>query len=463
MDRRHFLTTSALLAAGGVLSACGKDSAAETSEGAAATAAATPGTVKVVYQKYGNFTQIDTLFKDVKKQFEAENSGSTLELIPIEAAQNDYITKLALMNRSATTAPDLMYEDSFMVRSDVDAGYLLKLDDYLSGWSEWGQFVDAAKEAGKADDGGTYGVSLGTDTRGIWYNKELLTKAGINADGWQPKNWDELLAAADAVKSKVPGVIPLNVYSGKPNGEGSVMQGFEMLLYGTENGTLYKGDEQKWVVGSQQFKDSLAFIEKIYTSGLAPKPQQALDANIGSVVSGQWIPKGKLAINVDGSWMPGTWLPTGNVPWKEWDKVMGWGAMPTQNGQGSGKVSMSGGWLLSMGANCKNPGLGFKVMTIALDKKHSLMNYTNNSQISVRKDCSEDPTYLSANPSVKFFTDLVSDTVFRPATADYPEISTAIAAAMEAVMTGQQSVDAAASAYDEAVIGQVGEENTAKG
>ncbi|GAA1391661.1 hypothetical protein GCM10009599_10750 [Luteococcus peritonei] len=137
--------------------------------------------------------------------------------------------------------------------------------------------------------------------------------------------------------------------------------------------------------------------------------------------------------------------------------------MPTQKGQGSGKVSMSGGWLLSIGANCKNPGLAFKVMGIALDKKHALMNYINNSQISVRKDCSEDAEYLGANPSVKFFTDLVADTKFRPATADYPEISTAIASAMEAVMTGQQSVDEAAAAYDKAVVEQVTEENTVKG
>ncbi|GAA1391659.1 substrate-binding domain-containing protein [Luteococcus peritonei] len=287
MDRRHFLTLSAALGAAGTLSACGS-SDSDTGAGAQATAAATPGVIKVAYQKYGNFTQIDSLFKDVKKIFEAENQGSKLELIPIEAAQNDYITKLALMNRSADTAPDLMYEDSFMVRSDVDAGYLLKLDDYLAGWPDWGQFVDAAKEAGKADDGGIYGVSLGTDTRGIWYNKQVLAKAGIAAEGWQPKDWDELLTAAEAIKAKVPGVMPLNVYSGKPNGEGSVMQGFEMLLYGIEGGTLYKEDESKWVVGSQAFKDSLAFIERIYTSGLPPshsRPSTQISA-VSSAASG---------------------------------------------------------------------------------------------------------------------------------------------------------------------------------
>lgn len=87
------------------------------------------GTIKVAYQKFGNYIQGDKLFAKVKEQFEAENSSYKVELIPIEASQNDYFTKLALMNRSESTAPDTMYEDTYMIRSDVDAGYLRPLDD----------------------------------------------------------------------------------------------------------------------------------------------------------------------------------------------------------------------------------------------------------------------------------------------------------------------------------------------
>ena len=105
-------------------------------------------TLKIVYQKTDSFSALDTLFKDAKKDFEAANQGTTVELQPIEANDDDYGTKLALALRSAETAPDVFYEDTFKVRSDVDAGYLLKLDSYLEKWDDWKTFNEAAKAAG---------------------------------------------------------------------------------------------------------------------------------------------------------------------------------------------------------------------------------------------------------------------------------------------------------------------------
>lgn len=418
-------------------------------------------TIKIAYQKFGNFTQADELFKDVKAAYEEDNPEVTIELVPIEASQNDYFTKLALMNRSPSTAPDLMYEDTFMIKSDVEAGYLLPIDEYLAEWEDWDQFVDQAKQAGLGDDGKTYGVPLGTDTRGLWFNKEVLAKAGLPED-WAPKTWDELLEAARAIKAADPDVIPLNVYSGKPMGEASSMQGFEMLLYGT-GGTLYDVESSRWVVGSQEFVDSLEFIRTIYSEGLAPTPQQALDPNVGNTVSAEWLPQGKLGIALDGSWMPGTWLEDGAAPWPEWTEVMGTAAMPTQHGQEPGAVSMSGGWTMAIGSGTKNPDVAFDVLTYAINKENALRFAIENSQIAVRTDVAAEPSYAEANPTVPFFSDLVEVTHFRPATSDYAQISNAIQVAMESVMTGQQSPEEAAAVYDEAVIGLVGEENTTAG
>jgi multiple sugar transport system substrate-binding protein len=416
-------------------------------------------TIKVAYQKFGNFTQADELFKDVKADFEKANPDITVELVPIEAQQNDYFTKLALMNRSPSTAPDVMYEDTYMIKSDVEAGYLAPLDDYLAEWDEWDQFVDSAKEAGAGDDGKTYGVSMGTDTRGLWFNKEVLAKAGLPED-WAPKSWDELLEGARAIKESDPEVVPFNIYSGKPQGEAAVMQGFEMLLYGTGD-TLY--EDGKWVLGSQGFVESLEFIETVFTEGLAPTPQQALDTNIGNTVQAEWLPEGKVGIALDGSWVAGNWLESGVAPWPEWSEEMGTAPMPTQDGQEPGAVSMSGGWTLAMGSGSKNPDAAFEFISMALNRENSLWFDVANSQIAVRTDVAEDPEYTKSNPTTEFFTDLVDVTHFRPATSDYPKVSNEIMVAMEAVMTGQQTPEEAAAAYDEAVVGIVGEENTTQG
>ncbi|WP_166850308.1 ABC transporter substrate-binding protein [Isoptericola sp. BMS4] len=434
-----------------VTAACGSGTGGD--EGAA--------TIKIAYQKFGNFTQADELFTDVKAEYEAENPDVTIELVPIEASQNDYFTKLALMQRSPSTAPDLMYEDTFMIKSDVEAGYLLPLDEHLAGWDEWDQFVDTAKQAGLGDDGKTYGVPMGTDTRGLWFNSEVLAKAGL-PDDWAPQTWDDILEAARAIKESDPDVIPFNIYSGKPMGEASTMQGFEMLLYGT-GGTLYDADAQQWVVGSQEFVDSLTFLETVYSEGLAPTPQQALDPNVGTTVASEWLPNGKLGIALDGSWQAGTWLEQGNSPWPEWSDVLGTAPMPTQHGQEPGAVSMSGGWTMAIGAGTEHPAVAFDVLTHALDKENSLRFAIDNSQIAVREDVAAEPSYAEANPTVPFFSDLVEVTHFRPATSDYAQISNAIQVAMESVMTGQATPAEAAATYDQAVVDLVGAENTTEG
>ncbi|SIN69722.1 extracellular solute-binding protein [Agromyces cerinus] len=414
-------------------------------------------TITIVYQKTDGFVALDELFQKVKPEFEAANPGVTVELEPIVADEGDYATKLALMQQSAETAPDVFYEDTFRVRSDVDAGYLLNLDEYLDEWKDWEQFNEGAKEAGRADDGSVYAVPLGTDTRGIWYSKSVLEAAGVPLP-WEPKSWEEILETARAVKAASPDKVAFNVYSGKPAGEGSVMQGFGMLMYGTDD-TLYDAEEQKWVTGSEGFVDSLAFIETLYGEGLAPAPDVALDGSMWQKLFGEWFPGGQIAGTIEGSWSPSFWKQGGSYEWPEYVDDIGVAAFPTQNGEGDGAVSLSGGWTLAVGAQSQNPDEAFDFLAMALDRENALEYNIANSQIAVRTDVAEDPAYLEANPFIGFFTDLVSVTHFRPATADYPQISAEIQAATEAVMTGQMSPEEAAAAYDQAVIGIVGDEN----
>lgn len=430
--------------------------------GCSSSGSASSDTIKIAYQKFGAFQQLDAQMKVVKKAYEKDHPGKKVELVPIQAQENDYYTKLALMNKAPATAPDVMYEDTFLVKADAQAGYLLPLDKYTAKWKDWDQFYDNAKQAGQGVDGKTYGVPMGTDTRALWYNKDIFKEAGLPVP-WQPKTWDDVLAAAKTIKEKKPDVIPFNVYSGKPQGEASTMQGFEMLLYGADGSgnTLYK--DKKWVTGSKQFEDSLKFVKDVYQGGLGPTPQQALDSQVGTTIAQTWLPKGKLAIDLDGSWQSGTWLKTGTAPWADWSKVMGQAPMPTQNGQDPGYNSMSGGWTLAVGKNSKNPQAAFDFISTFLNKEGSLKYDIENSQIAVRKDVAEDPTYDASNPTFKFFSGLVEHTNFRPATSDYSQVSNAIQVAMESVMTGQQTPKQAAEAYDKSVVGVVGKKNTVSG
>ena len=448
--RRTAAVGAAVLSLGLALAGCGGGSAGSGD----------PDTITVAYQRTAQFTQLDAVLKKAKSEYEEANPGKTVELTAIEAEQDQYFTKLALMNRSPSTAPDVIYEDSFQVRSDAAAGYLAPIDDQLAQWEDWSQFDDVAKQAGLGDDKKTYGVSMGTDTRALFYNKEIFEKAGLPTD-WQPKTWDDVLSAARTVKEKVPDVTPLNVYAGKAAGEATSMQGFEMLLYGTDS-TLYDDSSQKWVRGSQGFLDTLGFYRTIFSEKLAPSLDVALDAAVGARVATEMLPKGELAIALDGSWLPGQWI-SGENEWKGWEDTIGFAPMPTQSGQAKGAVSMSGGWLLSVGANASDKDAAFDFIAVALNRENSLKYDTENSQIAVRKDVASDEEYLSYNPSFEFFSSLVPVTNFRPATPDYSQISGNIQVAAESVATGSATPEDAARTYDEALVGIVGEDSVQDG
>ncbi|WP_030949190.1 extracellular solute-binding protein [Streptomyces sp. NRRL S-646] len=435
------LLTTALAAT--TLTACGNGSGSS------------PNTLKVSFKQStdNSIKVMDGFLADIKKQFEKKYPGKKVELVPIKAPDSEYYTKLQQMLRSPKTAPDLVYEDTFLINSDITSGYLKPLDPYLGKWPDWKQFIGTAKTAAKAEDGKTYGVPDGTDTRGLWFDKGIFKKAGLPAN-WQPKTWDDVLAAARTIKKKVPGVTPLNVYTGKPAGEASTMQTFEMLLYGTGDGTtdpLYDKSAKKWVAGSQGFKDALRFVETVYKEKLGPDVSDALDPNIQTIVAGDLLPKGKLGIALDGSWLPQAWLKGSGHEWPQWSSELGLAYMPTQRGQAPGKVSMSGGWTWAIPSKAGNPDLAFDFIRTMQTKANAEKWYITNSGISVRNDVARDPSYTSAQPGIKFFTDLVASTHYRPAYPAYPKVSTAIQEAMEGVTTGDMSVDKAASGYDDAL------------
>ncbi|WP_251094986.1 extracellular solute-binding protein [Streptomyces sp. Caat 7-52] len=411
-----------------------------------------PDTVKVSYkQSTDNSVKVmDTYLAGMKKQFEENHPGKKVEFVPIKAPDSEYYTKLQQMLRSPRTAPDLVYEDTFLINSDITSGYLKPLDPYLAKWPDWRWFADTAKAAAKGEDGKTYGVPDGTDTRGLWYDRRVFEKAGLPAH-WQPKTWDDVLAAARTIKEKVPGVTPLNVYTGKAAGERSTMQGFEMLLYGTGDGSfdpLYDSSAKKWLTAGQGFRDALSFVETVYREKLGPDVSDALDPNFATTVNGELLPQGRLGIDLDGSWLPQAWLPGSGHEWPDWSRRLGLAYMPTQHGQAPGKVSMSGGWTWSIPAKAANPGLAFDFIRTMQTKDNARKWYIANSGIAVREDVAADPAYAGAQPGIGFFTGLVAGTHYRPTYPAYPKVSTAVQEAMESVTTGDRSVAEAVSAYD---------------
>jgi len=438
-----------LFAASTVLAACG---------GSTPTTSSGPVTITVAYQQFGPPPYPEqTWWTQVKQRVESANPNIKVKLEPIIADEGSYYTKLDLMMRSASTAPDLVREDSFLVSSDVTAGYLAPLDKYLATWPEYSQQWFPGMQKITTFNGHNYGVMDGTDVRLIWFNKNIFQKAGLPTD-WQPKTWADILLAARTIKAKVPGVIPLNLYSGVPMDEASSMQGFEMLLYGTKD-PLYDYSTQKWVAPSQGFLDALNFVKQVYNPSnlLGPTNDIALSTQAANTIQQQLIPQGKLAIDIDGSWVSSNWYPTGQAPWAQWQQTMGVAKMPTQDGQAPNYVTLSGGWAYSITSKSAHPDQAFQVLQAAFSKDLLATYDVQAGQVAPRQDIVDVPAYHNA-PLSPFYTSLVAFTQFRPAFPAYPKISLQIDNAMQHVMSGQSPSDAM-NAYAQAIAGIAGASN----
>lgn len=401
------------------------------------------------------------VMEKAKAKLEAAHSNVTVDIQKISGTSEDYINKLNLMRRSADTAPDVETVDSYLVSNDIKAGYLKDIEDNLQKWPDWQQWPDAAKDAAKGADGHHYGILESTDSRFLWVNKDLLAKAGIKLP-FQPKSWQEVLDAARAVKTANPGVVPLNVYAGTATGEASSMQGFEMLLSGTDHWLV--NTSGKWVLGSQGFRDSLTFLQTIYKEGLAPSPAQALNKEWPNSVGQDFLPKAKLAMALDGNWVASNWKAGAKAPWPDWSSHIDFVKWPTQNGQGTGFTTLAGGWTQAVDAKSQHPDLAFEFITYLLGKDLNTEFCITDNMVPVRQDVAQDPAVLKGDASSAFAASVVPSAKFRP-TADgkYDQVSLEIQKAQEAVITGKLSVDAAAKAYDAAVKGIVGADNTVGG
>ncbi len=431
-----------------VLQACGGSASSSKGE----------TVITVAYQQFGPPPYYEQQWwQNVQKQLDANHANVKLKLEPIVADEGSYYTKLDLMLRSANTAPDIIREDSFLIGSDTTAGYLAPLDSYLNSWSDYQQWFPSMKSI-TTFGGHNYGVMDGTDVRLVWYNKDIFQKAGLPTT-WQPTSWSDILQAAQTIKAKVPGVIPMNLYSGVPMDEASSMQGFEMLLYGTQN-PLYDYKTNKWVISSKGFQDSLNFVQRVYNPSnlLGPPNDIALNTTAANTISQQLLPQSKLGIDIDGSWLPGTWAAGGQSPWPQWQQKLGMAKMPTQFGATPGSDTLSGGWAYSIAARSQNKDAAFQVLKVA-NSASLLGSYdVAAAQITPRKDVVSVPAYANL-PGNPFFTSLVSFSQFRPAFPAYPKISVQIDSAMQEVMQGKSPADAVAT-YSQAVTGIAGAGNT---
>ncbi len=203
----------------------------------------------------------------------------------------DYNATLRLQLDSGT-GPDLMYARSYAPGIELyQSGFFENCSD-IEGLSN---FTDSNKGPWMAPDGNMFAVPFAAVSHGVYYNKDLFSKAGVKI----PTTWEDFLVACEKLKNK--GITPL------ANGVADEWDILETFFLGAlpnyiggaservkyETGEL-KLNNDKFVKAFTAMKDVAKYCPKGFES-VTYNDSQALFATA------------QAAMFIDGSWSVGTY------------------------------------------------------------------------------------------------------------------------------------------------------------
>lgn len=196
-SRRQFLHYTSLAAGAVALAACVAPGAAPATGGEGA--AAPSGETKTL-EAWSRMTGIaEESTKQIIDNYNAENKlGAKVEFVYIAQTQGSQADEKLLTAVAGGNPPALHYADRFTVPQFAQQGFFTEITDFAesAGVQESDYYPFAWAET--VYKGGIYALSFDTDTRGLWYNKDIMAEAGLDPEK-PPTTLDELREATAAL------------------------------------------------------------------------------------------------------------------------------------------------------------------------------------------------------------------------------------------------------------------------
>jgi len=277
------------------------------------------------------------LLESLLYKFSVENPDILVKYEPITG---DY--KQALLTAIASgTEPDVFYNDIFWWQEFAKNDVLLPIDDLMaSTGTTKDMFIPSLLDA-FTFDGKTYGIPKDFNTLGMFYNKDLFDKAGLEypTDDW---TWDNLKEAATKLTDLSDANKPVYGFCTPPD-----PGRFPAFVF--QNGGTVMNDDF-----SDTTLDSEAAIKaaEFYTSFRADKIG-AIPSDLGEGWQGTLFGKGQCAMVYEGGWL----IPylRDQFPNTKYGVVM-----PPAGPAGEGNMIFTVAYGIS--ANTKNPDAAWKVV-----------------------------------------------------------------------------------------------------
>jgi multiple sugar transport system substrate-binding protein len=323
-----------------------------------------------------------------------------------EAVPGDTLIQKVLQQSSSKTLPDVLMLDNPDLQQIAATGALAPLDQFgLSADGYVKGVVDASTYQGKV-----YGLQPITNTIGLFYNKDMLAKAGVKP----PTTWDELKTAAKQLTAgKQYGV----AFSAPANYEGT----WQFLPFMWSNG----GDEKN--IATPQTAAALQLLVDLVKDGSASK--SVLNWTQADV--NDQFKAGNAAMMINGPWQ----FPVLNA-----DQSLHYAVVPVPAPKsGMTVVSPLGGetWTLPQTGNSARQAKAAKIVE-CLNSDANQMLLAKERQ-TVPTKVALQSQFVAAQPAMKTFSELVQTARARTGElgAAWPKAATKIYTAEQAALTGQ--------------------------
>jgi multiple sugar transport system substrate-binding protein len=311
-----------------------------------------------------------------------------------------------LQQSSSKTLPDVLMLDNPDLQQIAATGALAPLDTFGLDADGYAQgVVDASTYEGKL-----YGLQPITNTIGLFYNKDMLSKAGVQP----PQTWDELRTTARKLTSG--GTYGL-AFSAPANYEGT----WQFLPFMWSNG----GDEKN--IATPETEQALRLWVDLMNDGSVSK--SALNWTQADV--NDQFRAGKAAMMVNGPWQ---------FPVLDEDRKLQYAVVKIPApAAGRPIVAPLGGetWTVPQTGDKDKQALAAKVVACLNDDANQLTLARDNQTIPTKTALLAQ--YGSANPNMQGFVEQIPTARARTGQlgAEWPKAATKIYTAFQAALTGQ--------------------------
>lgn len=366
-----------LLATVGIMAACGgnKESASD----------------ELIFWNMGDG---DTGVKSIVEEFTKETGIKVkIQSIPWSTSRDKLLTAVA-----SKQGPDVVQMGTTMMSEFVDAGALLDITDEVekSETMKPDNFFEGSVATTKFDDK-YYAVPWYTETRALYYRKDLLESVGYKE---APKTWEELEDAGKKLAARGDGKYGFGVEHEEPT------FGF---MFARQNGSELFDKEGMPVFNQPDMVDALEFLDKMVQEGISPKTNLGLE--IGQSFGGEGI----IPMFISGPWMI-------NIIKESAPDLDGkWGVAELPKGP-KNNMSVTGGANLAVFGTSKKKEDSMKLIEYITKKENQTKYFEDTNSLPTNKEAWNSDVFTN-DPLISVFGNQLNEAQPMPLMKQWDEIS----------------------------------------